>query len=55
MTAPKRARTRSRRTLHLAVTSAALAVVGCFTAAFTFAGSEAQASENPDTLIAAMR
>ncbi|MXO49288.1 hypothetical protein GRI69_13595 [Erythrobacter vulgaris] len=36
---------KSRRTLRLAVVTAALGVAGMFTAAFTFAGQEAQASE----------
>lgn len=35
----------SRQTLRLAVTAAALSVVGMFTAAATFAGGEAQAVE----------
>lgn len=35
----------SQRTLRLAVMAAALGVAGMFTAAATFAGSEAQASE----------
>lgn len=55
MTAQSQAHTRSRHTLRIAVTAAALGVIGCFSAAFTCAGNTAQASEQPDTLIAAVR
>ena len=36
---------KSRRTLRVAVIAAALGVAGMFTAAFTFAGGAAEASE----------
>lgn len=55
MTAQSQAHTRSRRTLRIAVTAAALGVIGCFSAAFTCAGNTAQAGEQPDTPIAAAR
>jgi hypothetical protein len=43
---------KSRRTLRLAVVTAALGVAVMFTAAFTFAGEEAQASEDGPAAIA---
>lgn len=45
----------SRRTLHVAVTAAVLGVAAMFTAAFTFAGNEAQASEPTQVAVAAQR
>lgn len=43
----------SQRTLRLAVMAAALGVAGMFTAAATFAGGEAQASEATPAVAAA--
>ena len=43
----------SRRTLHVAVTAAVLGVAAMFTAAFTFAGNDAQASEATQVAVAA--
>lgn len=45
----------SRRTLKLAVMVAALGVAGCFTAAFSFAGTDAQATEQAETPVVAVR
>ena len=45
----------SRRTVKLAVMAAALGVAGCFTAAFTFAGTEAQAGEQAEVPVIATR
>ena len=45
MSALLEATEKSHRTLRLAVIAAALGVAGMFTAAATFAGSEAQATE----------
>jgi len=45
----------SRRTLKLAVMVAALGVAGCFTAAFSFAGTEAQATEQAEAPVVAAR
>ncbi|MXO97203.1 hypothetical protein GRI34_12320 [Erythrobacter aquimaris] len=47
--------TASRRTLKLAVMAAVLGVAGCFTAAFSFAGTEAQATEQAETALVATR
>ena len=41
--------TRSRQPLRVAVIAAALAVAGCFSAAFTFADQPAQAAEVEQT------
>ena len=46
---------KSRRTLRFAVIAAALGVAGCFTAAFTFAGDQAGASETAPVEAAAQR
>lgn len=43
---------KSRRTLRLAVVTAALGVAGMFTAAFTFASEEAQAADNASAAVA---
>lgn len=43
---------KARRTLHVAVTAAVLGVAAMFTAAFTFAGGEAQASEATQIAVA---
>jgi len=45
----------SRRTVRFATIAAALGVAGCFTAAFTFSGSEAQASAPAETQVIAQR
>lgn len=46
---------KSRRTLRVAVIAAALGVAGMFTAAFTFAGEPAGASEPAPQVAAAQR
>ena len=55
MSALLEATNKSHRTLRLAVIAAALGVAGMFTAAATFAGSEAQATEAAPTSITAQR
>ena len=55
MYTPRKATQASRRTLHVAVTAAVLGVAAMFTAAFTFAGDEAQASEPTQVAVAAQR
>ena len=55
MSALLEATNKSHRTLRLAVVAAALGVAGMFTAAATFAGSEAQAVETAPTVAAAQR
>lgn len=46
MSSLQAASTRSRHPVRVAVMAAALAVVGCFSAAFTFADSPATAAQN---------
>ena len=53
MSALLEATNKSQRTLRFAVMAAALGVAGMFTAAATFAGSEAQASEAPPVVATA--
>ena len=55
MSALLEATNKSQRTLRLAVMAAALGVAGMFTAAATFAGSEAQASEAAPIIVEAQR
>lgn len=55
MSAPLDATEKSRRTLQVAVLAAALGVAGMFTAAFTFAEDEAQASESAPAAASAPR
>ena len=55
MSALLNATNKSHRTLRIAVIASALGVAGMFTAAATFAGSEAQASEAAPTAIQAQR
>ncbi|MBX7542084.1 hypothetical protein [Qipengyuania sphaerica] len=53
MSALLEATNKSHRTLRVAVIAAALGVAGMFTAAATFAGSEAQASETAPVVASA--
>ncbi|QPC99021.1 hypothetical protein [Qipengyuania soli] len=46
MSSLQAAGTRSRQPIRIAVIAAALAVVGCFSAAFTFADAPATAAES---------
>ena len=55
MSALIEATNKSQRTLRLSVMAAALGVAGMFTAAATFAGSEAQAGETAPNVAAAQR
>ena len=55
MSATPKMRRASRRTVRFATIAAALGVAGCFTAAFTFSGSEAQASAPAEAQILAQR
>lgn len=55
MSATQNMRRASRRTVRLATIAAALGVAGCFTAAFTFSGSEAQASAPAESHVLAQR
>lgn len=55
MNARNAAAPRSHRTLRLAVMAAALGVAGMFTAAATFAASDAQANDAPAAVEVAAR
>lgn len=55
MSVPLDATEKSRRTLQVAVLAAALVVAGMFTAAFTFAADEEQASRSAPAKASAPR